>query len=240
MSVNINGIHYELDSLSQTASVAGNFDSDSGVIAIPSSILYGGISYNVTSIGEYAFDGCTGLTSITIPDSVTSIGDGAFQDTSWYDNQPDGVVYINNVLYKYKGTMPSNTSITIPEGVTSIGESAFSGCTGLTSITIPDSVTSIGEYVFSGCKGLTSITIPNSVTSIGRSAFDGCTGLTSIIIPNSVTSIGYDAFHGCTHLSIIRIPKGKKSIFCKEDGRALQDKFIEYTETLIGNWVKDR
>ena len=147
MSVNINGINYELDSLSQTASVAGNFDRDSGVIAIPSSILYGGISYNVTSIGESVFDGCEGLTSITIPDSVTSIG----------------------------------------------------------------------EY-----------------------AFCGCTGLTSITIPNSVTSIGYDAFHGCTHLSIIRIPKGKKSIFCKEDGRALQDKFIEYTETLIGNWVKDR
>ena len=170
MSVNINGINYELDSLSQTASVAGNFDRDSGVIAIPSSILYGGISYNVTSIGESVFDGCEGLTSITIPDSVTSIG----------------------------------------------------------------------EYAFCGCTGLTSITIPNSVTSIGESAFSGCTGLTSITIPDSVTSIGYDAFHGCTHLSIIRIPKGKKSIFCKEDGRALQDKFIEYTETLIGNWVKDR
>ncbi len=134
---------------------------------------------SVTSIGEYAFSGCSGLTSITIPNSVTSIGDGAFDDCSGL------------------------TSITIPDSVTSIGEDAFYACSGLTSITIPDSVTSIGERAFNDCYRLTSVTIGNSVTSIGESAFAYCSGLTSITIPDSVTSIGKRAFSGCRSLENI-------------------------------------
>ena len=143
---------------------------------------------SVTSIGDSAFSGCTGLTSITIPDSVTSIGDCAF--------------------YGCTGL----TSITIPNSVTSIGDSAFYDCTGLTSITIPDSITSIGDAAFSGCTGLTSITIPDSATSIGGYAFENCTGLTSITIPNSVTSIGDFAFEDCTGLTSITIPNSVTSI----------------------------
>ena len=127
-----------------------------------------------------AFYNCTRLTSVTIGNSVTSIGSSAFEGTAWYNNQPDGLVYAGKVAYKYKGTMPENTSITIKDGTLGIAGDAFSGCKGLTSITIPDSVTSIGYSAFSGCTGLTSITIPDSVTSIGYSAFSGCTGLTSI------------------------------------------------------------
>ncbi len=121
-----------------------------------------------------AFCNCKGLTSITIPDSVTSIGSSAFSGCTGL------------------------TSITIPDSVTSIGSSAFSGCTGLTSITIPDSVTSIGSSAFSGCTGLASITIPNSVMSIDNLAFFGCTSLTSITIPDSVTSMGSQVFNGWT------------------------------------------
>ena len=137
---------------------------------------------SVTSIGSWAFDGCSGLTSVTIPDSVTSIGNGAFRRCSGL------------------------TSVTIPDSVTSIGWQAFSGCSGLTSVTIPDSVTSIGEKAFYYCSGLTSVTIPDSVTSIGSWAFDGCSGLTSVTIPDSVTSIGSDAFEGCS--GIIEIENG--------------------------------
>ena len=139
-------------------------------------------------IGKYAFYYCKGLTSITIPNSVTSIGNYAF-------------AYCSGL-----------TSIVIPNSVTSIGGSAFKGCSGLTSIEIPNSVTSIGSYAFYGCSGLTSIEIPNSVTSIGGSAFNGCSGLTGIEIPNSVTSIGNSAFYGCSGLTSIVIPNGVTSI----------------------------
>ena len=135
------------------------------------------IKYGVTSIGESAFEDCTGLTNITIPDGVTSIGESVFEDCTGL------------------------TSVTIPDSVTYIGKHAFSGCTGLTNITIPDSVTSIGSYAFYGCTGLTSITIPDSVTNIGNSVFSGCTGLTSITIPNNVTSVGTSAFYGCNSLA---------------------------------------
>ena len=161
------------------------------------------IPNSVTTIGYQAFSGCTGLTSVSIPNSVTSIGQSAFYNTPWYNNKPDGVVYINNILYTYKGTMPSGTSIDIKEGTVSISEYAFSGCTGLTSITIPNSVTTIGYQAFFGCTGLTSVSIPNSVTSIGSYAFYGCTGLTSVTIGNSVTSIGSNAFYGCSKITVV-------------------------------------
>ena len=136
----------------------------------------------------YAFSGCSGLTSLTIPSSVTEIGSYAFEDCSGL------------------------TSLTIPSSVTSIGWYAFEGCSGLTSLTIPSSVTSIGRETFMGCSGLTSLTIPSSVTSIGWSAFSGCSGLTSLTIPSSVTSIGYYAFSGCSGLTSLTIPSSVTSI----------------------------
>ena len=135
------------------------------------------IPNSVTSIGNSAFEGCSRLTSITIPDSVTSIGLHAFYSCSRL------------------------TSINIPNSVTSIEYGVFSRCSSLTNITIPNSVTHICGYAFSNCSGLASITIPNSVTSIEYEAFYGCSGMTSVTIPNSVTSIGRSAFNGCTCLT---------------------------------------
>lgn len=205
----VNGIYYNFNETEKTAEVtlysyysSQNKTAYSGAVVIPSTVTYGGTTYSVTSIGDDAFSDCSGLTSITIPESVTSIGYKAFAETKWYDELPDGLVYAGKVAYKYKGTMPENATIAIKEGTTSISREAFSNCSGLTSITIPNSVTSIGYEAFYDCNGLTSITIPNSVTTIGSSAFDGCSGLTSITIPNSVTSIGYSAFKGCENAKI--------------------------------------
>ena len=139
-------------------------------------------------LGDYAFSDCRGLTSLTIPSSITSIGLGAF-------------LYCSGL-----------TSLTIPSSVTSIGKSAFQGCCGLTSLAIPFSITSIGESAFAWCSGLTSLTIPSSITSIGKSAFEGCSGLTSLTIPSSVTSIGESAFYECKGLTSLTIPSGVTSI----------------------------
>ena len=141
----------------------------------------------VTAIGKYCFSpdqerlskniGAIRekITSVLIPDSVTSIGSDAFENTPWLKNYPnDFVVVGNGCLIKYKG---KDSCISIPDSVTSIGESAFNGCSSLTNITIPDSVTSIGYSAFRNCSSLTSITIPDSVTSIDYWFFDDCKNL---------------------------------------------------------------
>ena len=169
------------------------------------------IPSSVTSIGVYAFYYCKRLTNITIPDSVTSIGDGAFSYCTSLTSItiPSSVTSIGESAFR---NCTSLTSITIPSSVTSIGNFAFYYCKSLTNITIPDSVTSIGNFAFSDCRSLTSITIPDSVTSIENSAFSNCSSLTSITIPNSVTSIGTYAFDGCRSLTSITIPDGVTSI----------------------------
>ena len=169
------------------------------------------IPNSVTSIGNFAFSYCTGLTSVTIPNSVTSIGNYAFQYCTGLTSVtiPNSVTSIGNGAFYYCSGL---TSVTIPNSVTSIGHYAFRECSGLTSVTIGNSVTSIGDDAFYGCTGLTSVTIPNSVTSIGSHAFGGCSGLTSVTIPNSVTSIGNWAFSGCSGLTSVTIPNSVTSI----------------------------
>ena len=160
------------------------------------------IPNSVTSIGESAFEYCSRLTSVTIPNSVTSIGGFAFDGCSGLTSVsiPNSVTFIgSNAFWGCSGL----TSVTIGNSVTSIEYMAFYGCSGLTSVTIPNSVTSIENYAFSGCSGLTSVSIPNSVTSIGGRAFEDCSGLTSVSIGNSVTSIGGWAFRGCSNLTTL-------------------------------------
>ena len=172
------------------------------------------IPSGVASIGRDVFVGCEKLTDITILNSFTPIGQGAFHDTGFFAEQPDGVVYIGKVLYGYKGDMPENSTIEIKEGTECIADHAFQYYfhtgpnTGLTSVSIPNSVISIGQEAFSGCAGLTAIAIPNGVTSIGDKAFYNCVGVTSITISNSVTHIGNAAFSGCAEVASITIGSG--------------------------------
>lgn len=193
-------LYYNITSESTVEVVHNESYSELTVVVIPSTLY----DYYVTSVGDSAFFGCTGLTSITIPNSVTEIENSAFSGCTGLTSItiPNSVTSIGGWAFS---SCTGLTSVTIGNSVTSIGEAAFYGCTGLTSITIPNSVTRIGFGAFSGCTGLTSVIIPNSVTSIEEGAFSGCTGLTSITIPNSVTSIEYGAFSGCTGLTSVLI-----------------------------------
>ena len=195
------------------------YKGDTGELAIPDDLD----GHSVTAVGDRAFEGCSGLTSVTIPDSVTSIGDGAFRRSGL-------------------------TSVTIPDSVTDLGVNPFARCDSLAKIivsqdhpslatidgvlfskpdkrlvtwpcaftrsdyTIPQGIKIIGDSAFESCSGLTSITIPDSVTSIDDDAFWGCSGLTSVAIPDSVTDLGGNPFAGCDNLAKIIVSQDHPSL----------------------------
>ena len=225
-----NGLSYDILSTEDKTCEVDDCSSNLSTVVIPSTVVNNGTTYTVTSIGNYAFSGCSGLTAIEIPNSVTSIGNYAFYGCSGL------------------------TAVEIPNSVTSIGVEAFYECSSLTAIQIPSSVTSIGGWAFRGCsnlsqlvigngqetltiqsntfsscpittlylgrnvndyvnfKSLETLTIGSSVTSIGDEAFYGCSKLTAIQIPSSVTSIGSSAFYGCSGLTAVEIPNSVTSI----------------------------
>ena len=182
----INGVNYTTTDGGISYSVS-RFSCYVGALNL-GNIQYNNTTLNITSIAESAFNSCTSLTSIIIPNSVITIGDYCFQACSGL------------------------ASVTIPNSVTSIGRNVFDSCSGLTSVTIPNTVTSIGNYAFQSCTGLTSVALSNSVTSIGFAAFELCTGLTSVSIPNTVISIGGYSFEGCSRLTSISIGSSVTSI----------------------------
>ena len=175
-AVEIDGIWYNLVSKAKVAEVTKNPNKYTGTVNIPEKVTYNGVDYDVTSIGGAAFQN-SNVTSITIPNSVTYIGWGAFSGCSGLK------------------------LITIPNSVTKIDGYAFDYCNGLTFITIPNSVTSIGQFAFHGCTSLTTITISNNVTYLGQSAFAYCDALTSIAIECSPINIHPNAFANCPNLT---------------------------------------
>ena len=213
----VDGIYYNIEGSNATVThspIPFHSNFYTGDVTIPETVTHNGTTYPVTKIGESAFAGCTGVTSVSIPNSVTYIDDEAFDGCSGL------------------------TNMTIPASVNHIGSAVFMYCTGLSSIVvasgnarydsrgncnaiieteydflvsgckntvIPNTVKTIGDRAFSGCSDLTSITIPDSVTDIGENAFGACTGLTTVTIPNSVTYIGYGAFEDCSGLTSVSI-----------------------------------
>ena len=233
--------------VAEVKSIASDFKGD---LTIPSTVTHEGETYTVTKIGDRAFSNCK-VTSVTIPNSVTTIGSYAFSGCSGLKsiNIPNSVATIgmdcfygcnsltsvnisdikswcsisfdldkiplSNPLYYAKHLYLNGEEIQnmiIPNGVTVIKDNVFYNCLGLSSVSIPNNVTFIGKNAFFGCSGMISINIPNSVTSIGYNAFSGCSGLTSIILPNSITSISDYAFHNCNGLKSISLPSSVTTI----------------------------
>ena len=156
-------------------------------------------------ISEFVFQNCNWLTTIHVPSSVVSIGWNAFEGTAWYNNQPDGMIYVGKVAYKYKGSMSEGTEIVLNEGTKGIAARAFMNCTGLSSVKIPNTVVNIGFSAFNGCSDISFIEIPNSVTHIGSAAFSSCSGLTSVIIGNGIIANGMREFYDCSSLTSIYV-----------------------------------
>ena len=188
------------------------------------------IPEGVTSIDIRAFEGCSSLTSVNIPEGVTSIGEHAFCNCRSLTsvNIPEGVTKIE---WNTFNNCSSLTSVNIPEGVTDIGLGAFANCSSLTSVNIPEGVTSIGSDAFSDCA-ISYIRIPNSVTSIDEAAFKNCTNLYSIHLSSQMTSIESETFTGCKNLRSLNIPSSITRIeadFCK--GSAIKYLFFNNPST---------
>ena len=172
------------------------------------------IPASVTSIGDYAFYDCTRLTTVSIPASVTSVGSDAFGNTPWLEGQPDGVVYVGKVAYKWMGDA---AIATIADGTVSISPEAFEGAL-ITSVSIPASVTSIGDFAFNSCQDLTSVIIPASVTSIGNYAFQSCTKLEYVyVLPTTPPTIGHNPFNACNALTAIVVPAAAYDTYYYDD-----------------------
>ena len=221
-----NGIYYNYnpDGVSVSVTFKGNravsYDNEyTGAVVIPESVSLSGTNYVVTAIGDDAFFNCQNVTSVNIPNTVTSIGNSAFSNckklttinitdnityiggyafyvTPFYNELPDGLVYLGRVLYCYKGEMPANSSIDINEGTVCISPYAFSFCKGLLSVSIPNTVEIIGKEAFYGCSSLTNLLIPESVISVEWCALGGgCNSLESIVVDDG--NPVYDSRDNC-------------------------------------------
>lgn len=180
-----------------------------GNVVIPEEVVFMNRTRKVTRIGEGAFSSCNELTSVTMPQSITSIEGNAFAGCSLTSLAiPNSVTNIGSGAFSESDL----TTINIPNNVKAIGDKTFYRCRSLISVTIGNSVTSIGKSAFESCETLSSVIIPNSVTSIGASAFRWCYGLISLVIGNSVTDIGGSAFYACEALTSVNIPNSVKTI----------------------------
>ena len=185
--------------------------SEAKIVSGGGSYLYDDSYTNDNELGSCAFLNCSGLTSLSLPSSLTSIEREAFAGCSGLTSLslPSSLTSIKyRAFYGCSGL----TSLSLPSSLTSIEYYAFYGCSGLTSLSLPSGITSIDWNAFSGCSGLTSLTLPSSLTSIDSEAFAGCSGLTSLSLPSSLTSIKYRAFYGCSGLTSLSLPSGLTSI----------------------------
>lgn len=233
----VGGIVYSINSDNSSVTVRGNKLSTFSPVFIPAVVTNPNtsISYSVTTIGESAFFSswnivelsipssvsiieqkafmnCSYLVNINISESVESIGADAFTGTSWYNNLPDGMVYINRVLYSFKGEIPKDSAIFIEPYVVSVSSGAFYSQQEMSSISIPSSVCEIGELAFYNCISLDTVLLPEGLENLSNGLFSGCSNLLKVTLPDGLKTIGYESFMDCYMLSDINIPISLESI----------------------------
>lgn len=200
----VDGIYYNRLSADEFQVTNGTVKY-SGDVEIPKTVMYRDKVFKVTQIGYYAFQNCKDLTSVIIPQTITSLPSSAFLNCSSLTTitMPSTVTTIGNNAFEGCKAL---SSIVIPEGVTAISNYLFNGCEKLASVTLPQGITTIGEGAFVDCKSLTTLSLPNQITSIEKTAFKNCTGLTSIVLPEELTTIKESSFEGCSGLVAIVLP----------------------------------
>ena len=205
----IDGIKYSLYNNGE-AMIMVQDESLAGDIVIPEKVSYNGTDYTVTSADYGAFSP-TSITSIVLPNSITSLGWFCFKNCSSLKSitLPDGITSLSNNCFEGCSGL---TFITLPDNITSLGHDCFLGCSSLKSITLHDNITFLGRSCFSGCSSLKSITLPESINSLRRGCFSGCSSLESVILPDGITSLGRSCFSGCSSLTSITLPKGLTSL----------------------------
>ena len=193
------------------------------------------IPATVTSIGDYAFSGCTGLAEIAIPDNVTAIGTYAFAGCTGLAEIaiPDNVTVLSHAVFDGCSNL---ATAKLPANAITIGDYAFQNCIALTEIVMPESVASIGNCAFNGCSNLASAKLPSEASYIGECAFKNCSSLESVIIPEGVTSIPVSCFFGCSNLKVLTIPSTVTSIYASYGYSAFQ--FCDALTTLTWNAVR--
>lgn len=207
------GVHYEFRG-DGVEVIAADGNTYSGEIVIPKSVgvlVYeqSGAGqyekfYDVTRIGPSAFAGCTGLTRIVLPPTLTIISASAFTGCTGLTSIeiPAGVKEIG---YNAFAECTGLTRVVMSGNMEVINEGAFKDCTALTSVALPSGLKTINRFAFKGCSSLSSITIPNKVNTIYQEVFSGCTSLQSVVIPNSVTTLGWNVFYDCTSLTNVKL-----------------------------------
>ena len=188
-------INYYTDDPKKSYVTLQKYIGSSSDVVIPETIE----GYPVTEISaltssNYASE--TDIVSISFPDTLYFIASGVFDESTWYKNQPDGIVYAGNVVYKYKGDMPDGTEIEIPDGITGIAGHAFENCTGLTKISLPDSLIAIANSTFEYCTSLSEVQMSKNIMRITARVFTNCKSLKSVYLPKSIRSVN-GAFNKC-------------------------------------------
>ena len=204
----VNNIFYTKTSSNTVKVVQKSGDytaSYTGVVNIPETVAYQGVTYNVTALGNKAFHWCRDVTTVKIPNTVTSIGEKCFYGCFSLSNitLPNKLDSISDYTFQ---DCSSLKAITLPSTIKGIGPGAFDGCQSLKSISLSNSIKRIGHDAFSGCSELAAVNLPSSLKTIEYRTFSGCTGLTSFIIPNIVETIQSEAFSSCKGLKSITIP----------------------------------